>query len=90
MNMFARFDEITSMTLQDIMENKTLLTDAQTMCKQYISHKHSLQEYEKDLDKNYYHNVTTHGVIGLDGTSYFLANPKSAEKTTIYISALTG
>ena len=27
-----------------------------------------------------YHNVTTHGVIGLDGTSYFLANPKSAEK----------
>ena len=34
-----------------------------------------------NLVVKYYHNVTTHGVIGLDGTSYFLANPKSAEKT---------
>ena len=30
MNMFARFDEIPAMTLQDIKETKTLLKDAET------------------------------------------------------------
>ena len=29
-----------------------------------------------------YHNVTTQGVIGFRGTSYFRAKPKSAEKGT--------
>ena len=50
MNMFAMFDEIPAMTLQDIKETKRNRrangrTHGRTKCKQYTLHKQSLRGY---------------------------------------------